>query len=348
MIEILPEQLKTAERIRSPLGVGYFPVMIVANDGAIVAVYRAGGGHGGRKGYLVASRSEDAGHTWADPVVVVQTLQYDDRNPAIGVANNGTITVSYHANAHYGADDLSIEERRNPGALHTGLVHSFDHGRTWSEPMIWTDTTPWDSWSPYGSIITTSNGTMAMPIYWDESYLLRSSDNGWTWGDLTFVSKKINEAAFLPLPGTNELEWICLGRRERRDNDDEAAMLRLRSTDGGRTWDEDGLFIPGLRYPPDMAVLSDDSILVAYGYRDQPEGARATRLFDDGRRWSETELVVHDTAPNFDTGYASVVIHDGWVVIAFYDADGGDVYEYEKAFCEVVRVREEEILEVLV
>ncbi len=350
MIEIQPEELSTAERIRSPLGVGYFPVLATTADNALLCVYRAGGGHGGRGGYLISVRSEDAGHTWSDPVTVVKTKRYDDRNPAIGVAENGVVTVAYFESGVYGGDDLSLEDgdRRNPEEYWAGLVHSFDNGLTWSEPKNWTDATFWGQKSPYGSMITLSDGTMAMPIYWTyDTHLIWSHNNGWTWGEPTLVSESTNEVAYCVLPGTDEKEWLALGRRHRRDNDDEAALMMMRSSDCGRTWRDTGLFIPGLRYPADMAVLSDSSIICAYGYRDQPEGARACRILDNGTRWSEHELVVHDKAPNFDTGYASVAVQDGWVVIVFYDADGGDVYEYDKAFCEAVRVREDELIAAL-
>ena len=62
-----------AERVRLTFGRGFFPVVVRADERALLTVYRDGGGHGGRGGFLVASRSEDAGHTWSEPVTVVNT-----------------------------------------------------------------------------------------------------------------------------------------------------------------------------------------------------------------------------------------------------------------------------------
>jgi len=343
MSELNLTALKSAERIRVVSGKGYFPVIVKTADRALLAVFRDGAGHMGREGFLVSSRSTDGGRTWSEPVIVVKTREYDDRNPAVGVAKDGRVTVAYHANSMYGPDGKYMKDRRDPTALHTGLVHSTDDGRTWAQPMLWTDATEWDSMSPYGRILTLDDGTMAMPIYLEKSYLLRSKDGGRSWGDLTFVADDINEAAYCVLPSR---EWLVMGRKERED--EEHRMLLRRSSDGGRTWSELTPFGRGRTLPADLALLSDGSVLVVYGYRDRPFGARARRSRDGGRTWSERELILHDRAESSDCGYPSAVLTDGWVVVAFYDAGRCTTYDGSNAFCEVVRIREEELIEALV
>ena len=263
----------------------------------------------------------------------------------MGVAKDGTVTVAYHANAMYGGDGAHFtEERRDPKNLRTGIVHSTDGGRTWGEPMLWTDAAEWDGMSPYGRILTLGDGAMAMPIYWtDRSMLLWSHDGGYSWDGLTLVSEDINEAAFCVLrDGT----WLCMGR-----NAVEPAprMLKLRwSTDAGRTWSAPTEFFPGWRYPADLAVLSDGSVLACYGFREPPHGVRARRSADGGRTWSNTELVLYDLSLKGDCGYPSVEVVDGWVVTLYYSAgDFKNFTDPTQAYCEAVRCRESDLIAAL-
>ncbi len=342
MREIRPDRLKSAERVRVASGKGYFPVLARAADGAIVAAYRDGAGHMGRPGFLVSSRSEDAGRSWSEPVIVVKTAEYDDRNPAIGVAKDGSITVAYHANGMYDADGSYMTDRRDPKAVHTGLVRSADHGRTWSAPMRWTDATEWDAMSPYGSILTLDDGTMAMPIYSETSCLLRSTDGGRSWGDLSLVAEDVNESAFCVLRSG---KWLCLARLE--DGGDSGCMVMRTSDDGSRTWSGPTPFLTGRRLPADLLPLSNGSVLAVYGYRDAPCGARATLIAGDGTTVGDTELVLHDASRTGDCGYPSVVLADGWVVVAFYDAGECTTYDGTNSFCESIRIREDELIATL-
>ncbi len=337
--------LPGSERVRLTFGRGFFPVVAVTNDGALLAVYRDGGGHGGHGGFLIASRSEDAGATWSDAVTVVKTEEYDDRNPALGVAADGTATVAYLANGSYGFGGAHIsEDRRDPKNRHTGIVHSTDGGRTWGEPMIWTDATEWDDMSPFGFIVTASDGSMAMPIYWDDrSMLLWSRDNGYTWGDLRLVANDINEAAYCVLP---DGRWLCMGRNVEEPS---SRMLLSRwSDDGGKTWSDSWDFYPGWRYPADLSVLSDGSVLACYGFREPPHGVRARRSTDGGRTWSKAELIIDDLSLKGDCGYPATALVDGWVVTVYYSAgDFANFTDPTQAYCEAVRYREQELIAAL-
>jgi hypothetical protein len=335
---------RSAERVRVANDCGYFPVLVKAADGALVVVFRDGAAHMGKNGYLVAARSEDNGSTWSQPIVVVNSREFDDRNPSVGVAQDGTITVAYHANGSYGEKGEHIGDRRTPRALHTGIVHSNDHGRTWGDPMLWCDATPWDGMSPYGRMLTLHDGALIMPIYFDESYLLRSKNNGITWGELTLVGADVNETSFCVLPSG---EWLCVGRKH--NESEEQRLLVRHSSDNGYTWSSAAPLGQNRTLPADVVVLSDGSVLVVYGYRTDPCGARARLSLDGGHTWSETELILHDASLNRDCGYPSVVVNNGWVVVAFYD--GGRTThtapDGKNAFCEVVRIPEAELIPVL-
>jgi hypothetical protein len=69
---------------------------------------------------------------------------------------------------------------------------------------------------------------------------------------------------------------------------------------------------------------------------------------DNGRTWSETELVVHGSALSADCGYPSALVADGYVIIVFYDAGRTthDAPDGTGAFCELVRIAESELISV--
>lgn len=75
-------------------GQGYFPVAQRLLDGRIVVVMRGGAEHLGLKGRLDMIFSSDEGKTWSKPVVVNDS-PIDDRNPALGMAKDGTIVVGF-------------------------------------------------------------------------------------------------------------------------------------------------------------------------------------------------------------------------------------------------------------
>jgi hypothetical protein len=79
---------------------GYFPVLAVLPDGSLVAVLRMGAGHVGLEGRLDCVRSLDGGYTWTEPQVLVNSA-WDDRNPALGVAAEGTLVLAYHVQRNY-------------------------------------------------------------------------------------------------------------------------------------------------------------------------------------------------------------------------------------------------------
>jgi len=327
------ESLPSTERIRVATDSGYFPRSIVTRGGAIVIVYRSGAGHQGPKGDLVSTRSTDNGRTWSAPVPVAVDPNADDRNPALGIAPDGTLVCAFYwRQSREGAEPISK----------TAFVYSSNEGRSWTKPVFAPETAEWNIYSPFGRILTLKTGQMVLPIYKSPStYLLRSNDNGRTWGDLTLVAGDINETAYAVLPSG---EWVLVGR----DSGPKAShSLVRRSTDGGKTWSAPEQFLTDRRLPSDMVILSDGSLLVVHGYRTIPRGVRAVRSRDGGRTWLPFDLVIHDKAAiNTDTGYPSVELHNGWLIISFYDASNtpGAHSDYKGAYLEVVRFKESHLL----
>ena len=225
-------------------GQGYFPVIAGLGGKECVVVLRGGAGHLGLGGRLDAVRSTDGGASWEAPVTITDS-ERDDRNPALGVAADGSLVLAYHWQGSYGADGRWDPENRH---VDTRLVYSRDGGRTWEGdgPL---DFAALNGASPFGKIRGDGEGTLYMPIYGGGpplpglppgvsvgdgttgTYVLRSLDCGHRWTDPTLVAVGLNEADLLLLP---DGDWLFAARSEQRD---EQAIYTCRSTDAGRTWE---------------------------------------------------------------------------------------------------------------
>jgi len=204
-------RLRAAERFPAVRGGGYFPVLLKLADGRLGAVVRGGAPHVGLAGRLDWVTSDDGGRTWSAPSVIADSA-VDDRNPSAGQMADGTIVVSYSEASTY-APDGSFDTSYGSYDMYYRL--SADGGATWSEKRA-LPRGPIRNGSPYGRTIVLPSGTALMPVYGqpDPDYsgpvalpegatslvgILRSTDNGRTWGDLTVVSGKHNEMSLLAL-----------------------------------------------------------------------------------------------------------------------------------------------------
>ena len=128
---------------------GYFPVVTTTNGADILIVYRAGAGHMGISGRLEAIRSEDEGSSWSEPVVVADS-DLDDRNPSLGVTEDGVIVVAYHVNGNYKGRKEYDPRLKN---LHTYVTRSKDGGKSWETPYK-LNLDSFYGFSPYGQMLT--------------------------------------------------------------------------------------------------------------------------------------------------------------------------------------------------
>ena len=195
-------------------GQGYFPVAIRLHDGRIAVVMRGGAGHLGLAGRLDMIFSSDEGKTWSKPVVVNDS-PIDDRNPALGVARDGTLVVGFWRTATY--DDAGkYSPKLTDKERSTWVTRSKDGGQTWSEPTR-IDVSDIELGSPFGRMVTLPDGVMLMAIYGYEarpvgeklpgdrnhSYVYRSTDDGQTWKRLSEIGdgkQQLNETALERMP----------------------------------------------------------------------------------------------------------------------------------------------------
>jgi hypothetical protein len=304
---------------------GYFPVAIRLASGEILAVVRAGAPHIGRAGRLDLTMSKDQGKTWSKPWTAVDGPE-DDRNPALGQLADGTILLAYCVLSGYDASGLKLSgERRDRVFDGVYLVRSRDKGITWTRPerseTIHSFYAGQGAVSPYGKIIQLAGGTVVMPVYFEfndargnESYIFRSKDGGKTWGDPTLLGKHYNETSVVDLGG----RLLAAMRSEKSGH-----VAVTRSTDGGFGWSEPVQVTVDSEHPSDLIRLANGWVLMTYGERNPPMGARAVVSRDDGQTWDmERQVIIADDAPNTDCGYpSSVEAGTGKIVSLYYRVD---------------------------
>lgn len=329
--------LKQGERVIAAKGEGYFPVMIQLHDGTLAAAIRGGASHLGIGGRLDVIRSEDGGRTWSKPVVAIDS-PWDDRNPAFGQMPDGTLVLAY-GEAHSYRPDGTFDWKAGPYLPF--LVTSNDGGCTWSEKQPFTCPWPNDA-SPYGKIIVCKDGTALMSIYKvpsDGVGILRSKDNGRTWGDFSAV------------PGHDETQMIELpdGRLmtfSRMDGEKDFGLLLSESDDKGYTWVRTRKLLKPGQWPFDATVLKDGQLLLSYGSRTEALGAGVILSKDLGKTWDEERRVLLGwDSLSGDTGYPSTVqLADGTIVTMYY-AVGTAALPGEQAI--VVRYTPEQLAEAM-
>lgn len=336
-----PRVLKNAERIIAVKGGGYFPVMIKLADGSLAAVLRGGAGHVGLGGRLDVIRSTDGGHTWSKPTVAVDS-PWDDRNPAFGQMPDGTLVLGYSEARSYRPDgtfDLSA------GPYLGFYVTSSDGGATWSAKRPLPE--PWPSPSPFGKIIVGKDGTAMMSVYRmpsGETGILRSKDNGKTWGDYSQVFKSPNadETQIFEFPDGRLTAFTRL------EGQNQFGLLLSESDDHGRTWPRRNKFMKAQQWPFDVTLLKSGNLLLSHGSRVGPGrfGAGVVLSKDMGKTWDEKhQVLLGANSLGGDTGYPSTAqLDDGTIVTMYYATATTTLPEVHAV---VVRYTEDQLAEAM-
>lgn len=297
---------------------GLFPVLTTTATGGIVAVLRGGAGHLGRDGRIEIVRSTDAGHTWSPPQVIADS-ERDDRNPALGLSAQGTLILSYHCQGNYDERGAYIRTNADPQRVDVMVTRSHDGGLTWERPFpLGIETLRHGS--PFGKIVSRQDGTLLMPIYHATgSHLVRSRDNGITWGKPARLHAHMNETALLVLPNGEVLAVM-------RGEDQEQALHLTRSNDGGDTWSAPSQLTGPRQHPADLVQLQNGLILLTYGNRNPPYRIEGRISRDGGHTWLDCLLTFSghlygytvEAPRRSDLGYPSTVVQNGKGVTMYY------------------------------
>jgi hypothetical protein len=280
---------------------------------AVPAIYL---GLGGR---IEIIRSLDGGQTWTPPNVVADSDR-DDRNPALGVARSGTLILAYHCQGNYdAAGNYLRNDQQVPTRVAVMITRSHDNGLTW-EPPFPLELADLRHGSPFGKIVTLADGRLLLPIYHPTgSYVVRSADDGITWGEPTRIAAGKNETALVALPNGDLVAAL-------RGEDGEQALHIAHSQDGGATWSAP-VQLTGLRqHPADMVVLHDGSLLLTYGNRTPPYRIEGRISWDGGHAWLDRLLTFSgqlygytvDADRPTDLGYPSNAVYGGQGVTLYY------------------------------
>ena len=295
-----------------------FPGLARLDDGTLVTVYRKGVLHARDRGYIVSRRSADGGQTWSDEVIVVDNPALDVRDPNIALLADGSLIVNYFQYDH-----------ELPGTVRNGLrvVHSFDGGETWGEPVV----------VGTGSFVATSapvlelpNGEVLLAYYgshegsrYATAYVNRSDDGGKWWLGETVIAagpaakRPYQEPNLLLLENGDILATI-------RSDGERPIIHTSVSKDEGRTWSDPKPAFKGSG-TPSVAMLDSGGIVMIYRSKiGRNFGLPALRVSGDGGATWTADLgeTVIDRKDG-DMMYASALqVPDGRIAVVYGMEDG--------------------------
>ncbi len=334
-------------------GGGYFPILNMVDD-SLFAVYRTGAGHLGKNGALNYSISDVTGIIWSAPKDIVNSTA-DDRNPAVAILPDKRIVVGYHEQSSYNNDGTYNPTMKQSRCM---ITWSDDLGATWSPPKP-LGIPGLESCSPYGRIIRLSDGTLLMnvygaytkkvplmetqsPSYSSYAYIVRSKDNGETWGDPSLILPNHNETAIFLLPDNT---LIAASR-------DGAGMQRLDSCiskDLGRSWSSPLRITSQKQHPADLLQLSNGWLLLLYGDRSGSDNRviRGVISRNNGRIWDISYDIVFSRPVRGDFGYPSgLLLPNGNLAITYYSAGAAkNAYDGTQAKALLIQCKESELIE---
>ncbi|MCC6444770.1 MAG: exo-alpha-sialidase [Armatimonadetes bacterium] len=329
-------------------GQGHFPVIDKTPDDRAAVVLRGGGGHINIGGRLDLFFSED-GLKWYGKRTAVDTCA-DDRNPAFGITPKGRFMLGFHFQASYNGEGIYQPEWNLARDMQ---VFSDDDGLHWSRfaNLKLGDV---ESHSPYGRIIRQVDGTYLQNVYGahapavpnmpatgegvgDYAYVVRSRDEGATWGDPSLIAAGHNETALLALKDGSLLAAA------RSEGDQHLDLYR--SEDKGYTWKSLVQATGASQHPADLVGMGNGQILLVFGNRQKDTDIRAILSRDSGKTWDiETHLRL--TRPlSGDFGYPSAVMMGEKLLVVYYWAgDPPTYYDGSRAQCRAALIPISEIL----
>ncbi len=349
---------------------GLFPILALTTNGNVVAALRGGAGHLGREARMEVMRSSDAGLTWSPPNPVADSDD-DDRDAAFGVSSQGTLVLLYQREHRYDAEGnyQAGLPTSNPKPIALMATRSLDNGLTWEEPYP-LSFDPLARVSFFGKVVSLNDGTLLAPLYnsrsradeqseqmYDTAYLVRSQDDGRTWGDISQIAPHRNETALIVL---SEGDLLAVQR-----DDTAQALHSTRSQDGGRTWSPPTQITQARQHPADMVRLSNGDILLTYGNRNPPHRIEGLISRDRGHSWLDCLLTFSghlygytvEESRRTDLGYPSSVLRGGGQGITMYyynpsmhlaidalQSSGNPLYKHSNYCAIAVTWQEEELI----
>lgn len=305
-------------------GVCAWPNLQLLKDGTLIATIFNQPCHGEWEGDLDSWASTDGGVTWT---LRGQPGPHEPRtnrmNCAVGQTVRGELVVLVSGWTNREPRGISTPATRGQ-ILKPWVCRSADAGKTWTHTTAFPDppavgTGIDNQFVPFGDIHVADDGAMVASVYTRKNNgrnngVLRSRDDGRTWGDWRELNEIGNETAILHAGGG---KWLAASRMFERAG--EAHHIELfTSADDARTWRRRGpLTLPG-QITGHLTKLGDRSILLTYGNRNRGNYGVDARISEDGgERWG-APFRLADT-PQSDCGYpASALMTSGEIATVFY------------------------------
>ena len=313
-------------------GVCAWPNLQRLRDGSLVTMIFNQPCHGLWEGDLDCWGSEDEGKTWRFRGRIAEHEPTTNRmNCSAGIAHNGDVLVLCSG----WADRSPKGQRSGPHrrVLWSWVCRSSDGGRTWSvnrefpvppDAGIGRD----NQFIPFGNIRIADDGSLCAAVHLvrgnaRESHLLRSRDDGDTWGERVPLNPGGNETDILHLGGGR---WLAASREFRRKRDVHVELFS--SDDDARTWKRRMPLTLPMQVTGNLALLAHGRVLLSHGNRCWNNFGVDIRLSDDrGATWSPAIRIAD--CPMFDCGYpSSVQLPNGRMVTAYYTQLSED-FHYE-------------------
>lgn len=285
-----------------PGGYGFFPVIVRAKDGTLVAGWLEPAHmpieNVGRAAY---SYSIDGGKTWSKPADLVNNSERAELG-GMFTLSDGTVLAT-------------------AGQGKTGSVFSVDNGRTWQKPV------------PDSRLFFPGNGGRnIVKIERPDGTLISARTSGgriisWRiktgtgWETKTFSSKNLGMSEEWDIMDTDPNGGLVALMR----NAESEYFMTSFSRDWGQTWDKatPSIWIGSVGVQPRLSKLRDGTIVCSYAER---ANARTMLIpsFDGGKTWDNShKMVIVDSHGRFgDFGYTGMAWVEGDKYLAVSYDDG--------------------------
>ena len=329
-----PESLRDPSIIATRVaiqGVCAWPNLQRLRDGTLIATIFNQPCHGLWEGDLDCWASVDGGRTWRFRSRPAEHKPGTNRmNCAVGFGKNGDLIV---LSSGYGSRGPAYSTSGSRKLLGAWVCRSSDGGHTWSVSHDFPDppATPLGTgnhYIPFGNILPAADGSLCASVYLKRDdqracYLLRSRDDGRTWGEAVVLNPTGNETAIVHLGNGR---WLAASREFRQRPD--VHLQLFTSEDDGRTWQRKGPLTMPMQVTGHLTRLNDGRILLSYGNRNWNNFGVDVRFSDDeGQSWGPPIRIAN--TPYADCGYPSTIqLPDGNLVTAYYTQTSGD-FHYE-------------------
>ncbi len=333
-----------------------FPSVVKRPDGEILVAFRRapdrrifgekGTNHVDPNSYLMMVRSQDGENWTKEPELIYAHAFGGSQDPCLLQLRDGTLLCMSYGWAFVrpdGIPNLKQPYTEAGGAIFLGgyYVRSADGGKTWSGPFYPPHIPPEITFNALGKPMPAYNrGALCEGksgrIFWAVAakdsgspaktsvYLITSDDKGQTWQFSCPVAKddkaSFNETSVYETPKGDIVAFLRTSKM-----DDQACIAR--SSDGGKSFKWQKMGFQG--HPLNALRLSDNRVLLTYGYRHEPYGIRARILNPECTDFATAqEIVLRDDGDNGDLGYTWPVLLDDHraLVVYYFNKDNGTRY----------------------